>query len=208
MKLKHRLQQSKIVQKAFGLGRKIADNEKFQKAKQVVLHVIAKLPKKKPHTEKYYKRIAFLNKYSLVFHFLLSCFLTFMIEVISRRSFISACSFVGGHTLAYLYNAFIIFASLTLVYLVRRRALLRLLISGFWIFLGTVNGVILSNRVTPFTYTDLKCISDLFAMQRKQPLLLQLSVHFSHSVFSYFSVGQNIRERNTTLCLQSVSHCY
>ena len=165
MKLKHRLQQSKIVQKAFGLGRKIADNEKFQKAKQVVLHVIAKLPKKKPHTEKYYKRIAFLNKYSLVFHFLLSCFLTFMIEVISRRSFISACSFVGGHTLAYLYNAFIIFASLTLVYLVRRRALLRLLISGFWIFLGTVNGVILSNRVTPFTYTDLKCISDLFAMQ-------------------------------------------
>ena len=30
-----------------------------------------KLPKKKPHSENYYKRIAFLNKYSLVFHFLL-----------------------------------------------------------------------------------------------------------------------------------------
>ena len=29
------------------------------------------LPKKKPHSEKYYKRIAFLNKYSLIFHFLL-----------------------------------------------------------------------------------------------------------------------------------------
>lgn len=165
MKLKQRLQQSEKVNKLMDHLKKIADNEKFQKAKQLFLKVKDKLPKKKPHTEKYYKRIAFLNKYSLVFHFLLSCFLTFLIETISRRSFFSACSFVGGHTLAYLYNAFIIFASLSLVYLVRRRALTRLLICGFWIFLGTVNGCILSNRVTPFTYTDLKCISDLFAMQ-------------------------------------------
>ena len=30
------------------------------------------LPQKKPHSEKYYKRIAFLNKYSLIFHFLLA----------------------------------------------------------------------------------------------------------------------------------------
>ena len=67
--------------------------------------------------------------------------------------------------MAYLYNSFIIFASLSLVYLIRRRALARLLISGFWIFLGTINGVILSKRVTPFGFTDLKCLSDLFAMQ-------------------------------------------
>lgn len=33
------------------------------------------LPQKKPHSEKYYKRIAFLNKYSLIFHFLLACLL-------------------------------------------------------------------------------------------------------------------------------------
>lgn len=42
---------------------------------------------------------------------------------------------------------------------------MRILISGLWIFLGTVNGLILSNRVTPFSYTDLKCLPDLFAMQ-------------------------------------------
>ena len=42
---------------------------------------------------------------------------------------------------------------------------LRIVISGFWLFLGTINGCILSNRVTPFGYTDLKCISDLLSMK-------------------------------------------
>lgn len=125
----------------------------------------SKLSKKKPHSEKYYKRIDFLNKYSLVFHFLLACVLTFAIEWISRRDLGSALSFIGGHTLAFLYNAFIIFASLSLVYLFKCRAQLRVLISGLWLFLGTVNGLILSSRVTPFSYTDLKCISDLLSMQ-------------------------------------------
>lgn len=127
--------------------------------------VKALIPEKKPHSEKYYKRIAFLNKYSLIFHFILACFLIFVIEVISRRNLVSAITFLNNHTLAFLYNALIIFASLTLVYLTKYRAQLRLLISGLWIFLGTVNGLILSNRVTPFSYTDLKCISDLFQMQ-------------------------------------------
>lgn len=127
--------------------------------------VKALIPEKKPHSENYYKRIAFLNKYSLIFHFILACFLIFVIELISRRNFISAITFLSNHTLAFLYNALIIFASLTLVYLTKYRAQFRLLISGLWVFLGTVNGLILSNRVTPFSYTDLKCISDLFQMQ-------------------------------------------
>lgn len=160
-KLKNRLKQSKMLQKL----KLLSENEKLQKVLKGFQFVLSKLPWRKPHSDKYYKCIAFLNKYSLVFHFLLSCLLTFVIEMISRRNFLSACSFVAGHTLAYLYNAFIIFASLSLVYLIRRRAFARIIISGFWIFLGTINGVILSNRVTPFTYTDLKCISDLFAMQ-------------------------------------------
>lgn len=137
----------------------------LQKMKKIKDHVKAILPKKKPHSEKYYKCIAFLNKYSLVFHFILACFLVFIIEVISRRDMVSAFTFLNNHTLAFLYNALIIFASLTLVYLTKYRAQFRLLISGVWLFLGTVNGLILSNRVTPFSYTDMKCISDLFQMQ-------------------------------------------
>lgn len=111
------------------------------------------------------KAVAHCNKYSLIYHGILACLLCFVIECISRRSLWSALTFVGGHTAAYLYNSFIIFTSLSLAYLVRRRALVRLLVSGFWLFLGTVNGCILSKRVTPFGFTDLKCLSDLFAMQ-------------------------------------------
>lgn len=137
----------------------------FEKLQPIKERIAALIPEKKPHSEKYYKRIAFLNKYSLVFHFILACFLIFVIEVISRRDLISAVTFLSNHTLAFLYNALIIFASLSLVYLTKYRAQFRVLISGLWVFLGTVNGLILSNRVTPFSYTDIKCISDLFQMQ-------------------------------------------
>lgn len=111
------------------------------------------------------KVVNHLNRYSLIYHGVLACLLCFIIECISRRSIWSAFTFVGGHTAAYLYNSFIIFTSLSLAYLVRRRTLVRLLVSGFWLFLGTVNGCILAKRVTPFGFTDLKCLSDLFAMQ-------------------------------------------
>ncbi len=109
-------------------------------------------------------KVAFFNKYSLLFHALASCLIVFLVELISRRDFISACSFVGAHTGAFMYNALIVFASLCLVYLFRRRTFFRVIITGFWILLGVINGCILSNRVTPFGFTDLKCINDLFAM--------------------------------------------
>ena len=96
--------------------------EKLQFCLDKISLIRSKLPKKKPHSEKYYKMIAFLNKYSLVFHFILACVLTFAIEVISRRDFLSTISFLHNHTLAYLYNAFIVFASLSIVYLFRCRA--------------------------------------------------------------------------------------
>lgn len=111
------------------------------------------------------RMIAIFNRYSLLFHAALSMLLCFTIEVISRHSIFKAFGFVGEHTWAFIYNSFILFASLSLVYLVRRRAFWRVLISGLWLFLGTVNGCILSNRVTPFGFTDLKCISDLLSMQ-------------------------------------------
>lgn len=134
--------------------------------KKILRNIKAKLFTKveKQHSEEYLRRIAFFNKYSLLFHALLSCGIVFVVEILSRRNFLSACSFVGGHMGAFLFNAFIVFASLSLVYLFRRRAFFRIIISGFWIILGIINGCILSNRVTPFGFTDLKCINDLFAM--------------------------------------------
>lgn len=111
------------------------------------------------------KLTAFLNRYSLIFHYLLACGVCFFIEMISRHSFSSAFMFMFDRSLVFLYNSLIVFTSLHLVYFFRRRALMRTLISVIWLFLGTINGCILAKRVTPFTYTDLKLINDLFTMQ-------------------------------------------
>ena len=127
---------------------------------------LPKIPPMKPETrEKLDKVINFMNRFSIIFHIILACFLTFIIEFISRRSLRSTLTFVDAHTWAYLYNSLIIFVSLSIVYFFRRRALARVIISGLWLFLGIINGCILAQRVTPFGYTDLKMVTDLLTMQ-------------------------------------------
>mgnify|MGYP001051977031 FL=1 len=116
----------------------------------------------------YSRQIAFLNRYSILFHALLSCMLVFIIEICSRRSLVDACAFLGSHAFAFLFNALIIFFTLSVVYLFRRRMLMRIIISCVWLLLGIINGCVLSQRVTPFGYTDLKCISDLLTMTNTQ----------------------------------------
>ena len=165
------------------------------------------------HKNKYDRVVAVFNKYSLAFHFLLACLLIFVIELISRRNFISAVTFLRHHTFAFLYNALIIFASLSLVYLSRYRAQLRILISGAWIFLGTINGLILSNRVTPFSYTDLKCLSDLFAMQntnyftaREAAVIVTVIAFFVAFMIFFFVKGPKYRgERHSLLTSVSIA---
>ncbi len=129
------------------------------------MKLLAKIPGPHINPEKKNRMIEWFNRYSLFIHAALSMLLCFTIEVISRHSIWKALAFLDDHTWAFAYNSFIIFSSLALVYLFSRRTFWRILISGLWLFLGTVNGCILSNRVTPFGYTDLKCISDLLSMQ-------------------------------------------
>lgn len=130
---------------------------KEQKALKEKRHCIA--PEKKE------RLIAFLNRYSIVFHALLACAICFVIEWVSRHSFTQAFAFVFDRSLVFLYNSLLVFATLALVYLFRRRFLMRTIISVFWLFLGIINGCILLKRVTPFSFTDLKMVNDLLTMQ-------------------------------------------
>lgn len=116
------------------------------------------------HSERFYKYVSFFNKYSYIFHILLSCAVVFFVELVSRRDLFSTIGFIAETPITYLYNAFLVFASLSLVYLFRRRAFARLIISSFWVILGIINGVVLTNRVTPFNFSDLTCIPDLMTM--------------------------------------------
>ncbi|MFR2646887.1 MAG: LTA synthase family protein, partial [Blautia coccoides] len=62
---------------------------------------------------------------------------------------------------------FLIFTTTLLVYLVRRRVFMRTLLAIFWLVLGIVNGVLLANRVTPFTGPDLHLLTDAFKIANK-----------------------------------------
>lgn len=106
----------------------------------------------------------FMDRISLILHFVLACVLNFFIEVISRHSLLQAWEYMTGTPEVFLFNAFLIFATFSIVYLVRRRVFARILLSVFWLFLGTCNGYLLLKRVTPFNAQDLKVLSDALAL--------------------------------------------
>ena len=107
------------------------------------------------------KAVGILNKYSLVFHALWAMLMELIIESLSRHSLVKGFLFMTGSPLVFLYNALLIFMTLMIVYLVRRRFVLRLTISAIWLYGGYMNGTVLSNRVTPFTAQDIKLLEDL-----------------------------------------------
>ena len=103
---------------------------------------------------------AFMNRFSLVFHALLACVINFAIEAISRHSVIAAGEYMIGTPLVFLYNAFMIFITFSVVYFFKRRIFVRIIISVIWLILGVANGYMLLKRVTPFNAQDLKAASE------------------------------------------------
>ena len=64
------------------------------------------------------------------------------------------------HPVVFLYNTLIIFATMTIALLFRRRRFVWFIVSAVWLGLGTANGVILMNRMTPFTLYDFTNFAD------------------------------------------------
>ena len=107
---------------------------------------------------------AFMNRFSLIFHALLACIINFTIEAISRHSVVAAWDYMTETPLVFLYNAFMIFVTFSIVYLFKRRIFVRMIIGAIWVILGIANGYILLKRVTPFNAQDLKIAGDGIAL--------------------------------------------
>lgn len=105
-----------------------------------------------------------MNRISLILHYLLACVLNFVIEIISRHSIGEAWEYMTGTPKVFLFNAFLIFVTFSIVYLVRRRVFARIVISVIWLVLGISNGYLLLKRVTPFNAQDLKVLSDAISL--------------------------------------------
>lgn len=111
--------------------------------------------------------IRICNLLSVPLQFLGCCVLYLVIEALSRHSLFQAWNYMTESPLIFLYNAFLIFTTSLVVYLVRRRILARLIVGSFWFILGCVNGFLLTSRVTPFTGPDLKLITDAIRILNK-----------------------------------------
>jgi len=95
---------------------------------------------------------------------LLALAINFIVEAVSRRSVYACLDYLTGSPMTFLYNAFMIFFSFSVVYLVKRRIFVYVMVSFFWLATGITNGIILSYRITPFTVTDLSLLSSVMSI--------------------------------------------
>ena len=100
-------------------------------------------------------------------HALASAVGYFIMEAICRHSFVEAWNYMTQKPLVFAYNTAFIFTSSLIVYLFHRRVFWRVLVTLFWLILAIINGVLLLNRVTPFTGPDLHLITDALKIANK-----------------------------------------
>ncbi|MBQ0079162.1 MAG: sulfatase-like hydrolase/transferase [Eubacterium sp.] len=86
--------------------------------------------------------------------------LDIIIEALARHSVIASMVFVFGHPLVAICNISLIFAVLSLAMFFKKRCFATAILSLVWLALGITNGVILVNRMTPFTTKDLDNLKD------------------------------------------------
>lgn len=86
--------------------------------------------------------------------------LNLIIETLARHSLIASLSFMIKSPIVFLCNVLLILTLISLSLLFRRRVFALIMLSLVWLALGITNGVILSNRMTPFTVNDLSNLKD------------------------------------------------
>lgn len=99
-------------------------------------------------------------KTPLLFSAVLAFVMNLFIETMARHSLFETFRFFAQSPAVFLFNVFIIFSTYSIVLLFRRRVFWYVVISALWVALGVTNGVILLNRMTPFTTKDMANLND------------------------------------------------
>lgn len=102
-------------------------------------------------------------KNGFVYAGVLALVLNLIIETLGRFPTVGifgGLKFMVSSPLVFLYNTLIIFTTLVIATLVKRRFFVFSIISLFWLVIGIANGVILTQRMTPFTVKDLSNLGD------------------------------------------------
>ena len=102
-------------------------------------------------------------KNSLQFIYL-SLAINLLIEILNRASLLEALKHVVTNPLVFIYNTLIVFLTLSIAFLVKRRLFVTTIVSVIWIGFAITNAVLLSMRVTPFTAVDLSLMDEAIPM--------------------------------------------
>ena len=104
---------------------------------------------------------------SFMFAVLWALVLNLVIETLGRYSTVGiwgGLQFMADKPMVFAYNSLIIFATILIASVFRRRTFVFTVISILWLAMGIVNGVILLNRMTPFTVKDFSNLEDGFSI--------------------------------------------
>lgn len=107
---------------------------------------------------------------------LLALLLNFINECLSRHSFIKGIIYFGSHPLAFLFNSFMIFFTLSIAMLFKKRVFATFFISAVWFGLGVTNFVIRSSRKSPFAASDFRNITEGLKVIQKYYTIPQIVI--------------------------------
>lgn len=117
--------------------------------------------------EKIKESILKVIKIPFVGYLLLACIMNYVLEVLSRHSFWKALLFVKESPVIFLYNAFIIFVTLSLVLFAKRRVFATVFVCAMWVISAFTNYIVLFFRTTPFSAVDVLMIRNVMTMLDK-----------------------------------------
>ena len=141
----------------------------FGVAKQKVQVIAGKasIPFRRIAATKGMQAVIKVCKIPFITYLLLACVLNFFLEVLSRHSFLKAFIFIGKSPLVFLYNAFIIFVTLSLVLFAKRKVFATVFVCAMWVISAFANWIVLCFRTTPFSAIDVLMIRNVMTMLDK-----------------------------------------
>ena len=147
-----------------------------------------------------------------------SLLINLLIEVCSRRSLVQALQYLFNSPKVFLYNSLIILLTFSIIFLVKRRVFLFKVLTTIWLGFGVTNGIILSNRVTPFTAIDFallkSCLSIMNNYLNKLQLVLIIAalvllvVFFIHSFLYAPKFKGKINYLKNSCCILAFIGCF
>lgn len=109
----------------------------------------------------------FRNKYFsnyMIFNIPVAILMNLYIETFARHSLVESVRFFMESPWVFALNSFIIYSTYAIVLLFRRKQFWYIIVTALWFALGTVNGIILMNRLTPFNMKDLANLEEAKAI--------------------------------------------